>query len=348
PLQVLLLMTGITLLPAALLGLTAFTRIIIVLGLLRQALGTGQTPSNQVLLALALFLTVMVMMPVFDSAWVAGISPYLNDQMEFRQAWTAALEPFRGFMLAQVRENDLMTFANLSGTGPYATGQDVPFGVLAASFLTSELKTAFEIAFLVYIPFVIIDLVVASVLMSMGMMMLSPMLVSAPFKILLFVLVDGWALIVGSLARSFNPIRDLRNDSRNRTRRNLPRHADGAHPRRAGADRGAGGGRGGGRDPGRHPGQRADHPVRVQGRGPGGGAGHHRALPARAHGRVHHRPVPSHPAPDRLRSWRGGHRLARVDGRGRPVRHARRGAVVRAAGGRGAAGAAGGRRPRHS
>lgn len=204
PLQVLLLMTGITLLPAALLGLTAFTRIIIVLGLLRQALGTGQTPSNQVLLALALFLTVMVMMPVFDSAWVAGISPYLNDQMEFRQAWTAALEPFRGFMLAQVRENDLMTFANLSGTGPYATGQDVPFGVLAASFLTSELKTAFEIAFLVYIPFVIIDLVVASVLMSMGMMMLSPMLISAPFKILLFVLVDGWMLVVGSLAASFN------------------------------------------------------------------------------------------------------------------------------------------------
>jgi flagellar biosynthetic protein FliP len=204
PLQVLLLMTAITLLPAALLGITAFTRIIIVLGLLRQALGTGQTPSNQVLLALALFLTAMVMTPVFDQAWVAGISPYLNDQMEFRQAWTAALEPFRGFMLAQIRENDLMTFAGLSGTGPYASPQDVPFGVLAASFLTSELKTAFEIAFLIYIPFVIIDLVVASVLMSMGMMMLSPMMISAPFKILLFVLVDGWVLVVGSLAASFN------------------------------------------------------------------------------------------------------------------------------------------------
>jgi len=204
PLQVLLLMTAITLLPAALLGITAFTRIIIVLGLLRQALGTGQTPSNQVLLALALFLTAMVMTPVFDQAWAAGISPYLNDQMEFRQAWTAALEPFRGFMLAQIRENDLMTFAGLSGTGPYATPQDVPFGVLAASFLTSELKTAFEVAFLIYIPFVIIDLVVASVLMSMGMMMLSPMMISAPFKILLFVLVDGWVLVVGSLAASFN------------------------------------------------------------------------------------------------------------------------------------------------
>lgn len=205
PLQVLALMTGITLLPAALLGLTAFTRIIIVLGLLRQALGTGQTPSNQVLLALSLFLTAMIMMPVFDQAWANGISPYLDKSLDFKAAWAAASEPFRGFMLAQVRQTDLMTFAGLSHTGPYATPQDVPFGVLAASFLTSELKTAFEIAFLVYIPFVIIDLVVASVLMSMGMMMLSPMMISAPFKILLFVLVDGWVLVVGSLAASFNP-----------------------------------------------------------------------------------------------------------------------------------------------
>ena len=179
-------------------------RLIIVLGLLRQALGTGQTPGNQVLLALALFLTAMVMTPVFDQAWAAGIAPYLNDQMDFRSAWTAASDPFRGFMLAQIRENDLMTFAGLSNSGPYATPQDVPFSVLAASFLTSELKTAFEIAFLIYIPFVIIDLVVASVLMSMGMMMLSPMLISAPFKILLFVLVDGWVLVVGTLAASFN------------------------------------------------------------------------------------------------------------------------------------------------
>ncbi|MFC0677064.1 flagellar type III secretion system pore protein FliP [Lysobacter korlensis] len=205
PMQVLLLMTGITLLPAALLGVTAFTRIIIVLALLRQALGTGQTPGNQVLLALALFLTFMVMLPTFDQAWAAGIAPYLNDQMDFRTAWAQASQPFRDFMLAQVRETDLMTFAGLSSSGPYATAQDVPFGVLAASFLTSELKTAFEIAFLIYIPFVIIDLVVASVLMSMGMMMLSPMLISAPFKILLFVLVDGWVLVVGSLAASFNP-----------------------------------------------------------------------------------------------------------------------------------------------
>jgi flagellar biosynthetic protein FliP len=206
PLQVLLLMTGITLLPAALMGITAFTRIIIVLGLLRQALGTGQTPSNQVLLALALFMTFMVMTPVFDQAWAVGIGPYLDGTMDFKSAWKSASEPFRGFMLAQVRETDLMTFAGLSNSGPYATPQDVPFSVLAASFLTSELKTAFEIAFLIYIPFVIIDLVVASVLMSMGMMMLSPMIVSAPFKILLFVLVDGWVLVVGSLAASFNPV----------------------------------------------------------------------------------------------------------------------------------------------
>jgi flagellar biosynthetic protein FliP len=206
PLQVLALMTSITLLPAALLGMTAFTRIIIVLGLLRQALGTGQTPSNQVLLALALFLTMMVMTPVFDAAWSSGIAPYLDGTLDFRAAWAAASEPFRGFMLAQVRENDLMTFAGLSNSGPYNTPADVPFGVLAASFLTSELKTAFEIAFLIYIPFVIIDLVVASVLMSMGMMMMSPMLISAPFKILLFVLVDGWVLVVGSLAASFNAV----------------------------------------------------------------------------------------------------------------------------------------------
>ncbi len=206
PMQVLLLMTSITLLPALLLGVTAFTRIIIVLSLLRQALGTGQTPSNQILLALALFLTVMVMQPVLNQAWVAGIAPYLDHQIDFRTAWEAASTPFRSFMLAQVRESDLMTFAGMASSGPYASPQDVPFGVLAASFLTSELKTAFEIAFLVYIPFVIIDLVVASVLMSMGMMMLSPMLISAPFKILLFVLVDGWVLVVGSLAASFNPI----------------------------------------------------------------------------------------------------------------------------------------------
>jgi len=204
PLQVLLVMTFITLLPAVLLGLTAFTRIIVVLALLRQALGTGQTPTNQILLGLALFLTALVMMPVLDRAWVAGVAPYLDGTMTSTQAFQAALEPFRAFMFAQVREHDLMTFAGLAGHSGYASQADVPLHVLAAAFLTSELRTAFEIGFLLFIPFVVIDLVVASVLMSMGMMMLSPMLVSAPFKILLFVLVDGWVLVVGSLAASFH------------------------------------------------------------------------------------------------------------------------------------------------
>ena len=206
PLQTLLLMTAITLIPSMLLVLTAFTRIIVVLALLRQALGTGQTPSNQVLVGLALFLTALVMTPVWEAAWSAGFGPWLNGELDFRSAWDLGTAPLRGFMLAQVRETDLMTFAGLAGHDAYAGPADVPFQVLVASFITSELKTAFEIGFLIFIPFIIIDLVVASVLMSMGMMMLSPMLVSAPFKILLFVLVDGWVLAVGTLAASFNAV----------------------------------------------------------------------------------------------------------------------------------------------
>lgn len=204
PLQILLLMSAFTFLPAILLATTAFTRIIIVLAILRQAMGTGNTPSNQVLIGLALFLTALVMMPVGEQAWANGVVPYLNDEIDITTAWQAASEPFRAFMLAQVRDNDLLAFANLAGdTDGYATPADVPFHVLTAAYLTSELRTAFEIGFLIFIPFVIIDLVVASTLMSMGMMMLSPMLVSAPFKILLFVLVDGWVLVVGTLASSF-------------------------------------------------------------------------------------------------------------------------------------------------
>jgi len=206
PLQTLLLMTAITLLPSMLLVLTAFTRITIVLGLLRQALGTGQTPSNQIMIGLAMFLTALVMTPVWQKMWSAGLQPYLDHQIDFQTAWTLTTQPLRAFMLAQVRETDLMTFAGMAGDGKYAGPDAVPFQVLVASFVTSELKTAFEIGFLIFIPFVIIDLVVASVLMSMGMMMLSPMLVSAPFKILLFVLVDGWVLVVGTLAASFNAV----------------------------------------------------------------------------------------------------------------------------------------------
>lgn len=200
--QVLLAMTAITLLPAILLSMTAFTRIIIVLALLRQALGTGTTPSNQILLGLALFMTLFVMAPVGQVIYETAAAPYLADQMAAGDALSAALGPIREFMLANTRESHLAVFAAMREdtlTGP----EDVSFPVLAASFMTSELTTAFQIGFFIFIPFVVIDLVVASVLMSMGMMMLSPMLISLPFKIMLFVLVDGWPLILGTLAGSF-------------------------------------------------------------------------------------------------------------------------------------------------
>ncbi len=203
-LQVLLMMTALTLLPAALLAMTAFTRIVVVLGLLRQALGTGGTPSNQILIGLALFLTLFVMQPVLDRVYTEAAKPYLDGQLPFEPALAAAAKPIRGFMMAQTRDADLLTFARIAGNdGPYADADSVPFTVLAASFLTSELTTAFQIGFLLFIPFVVIDLVVASVLMSLGMMMLSPVIISLPFKLMLFVLVDGWALVMGTLASSF-------------------------------------------------------------------------------------------------------------------------------------------------
>jgi len=203
PIQILGIMTMLTLLPAMLLGMTAFTRIIIVLALLRQALGTGQTPSNQVLLSAALFLTLFVMSPVLQQVHQDAIVPYMNDSLAFEPALQKAAEPMRRFMMAQTREDDIAMFANIAHAGSFQTQDDVPFPILAAAFLTSELKTAFQIGFLLFIPFIVIDLVVASVLMAMGMMMLSPMMVSLPFKIMLFVLVDGWALLMGSLAGSF-------------------------------------------------------------------------------------------------------------------------------------------------
>ncbi len=202
-LQVLLMMTALTLLPAGLLAMTAFTRIVVVLGLLRQALGTGATPSNQIIVGLSLFLTFFVMQPVFERVYDDAAKPYLDGQMAFEPALKAAAVPMRGFMLAQTREADLMTFSKIAGNGPYASADDVPFTVLAASFLTSELTTAFQIGFLLFIPFVVIDLVIASVLMSLGMMMLSPVIISLPFKLMLFVLVDGWSLVMGTLAASF-------------------------------------------------------------------------------------------------------------------------------------------------
>jgi flagellar biosynthetic protein FliP len=202
-LQILALMTVLTLLPAALMMMTSFTRIIIVLSILRQAMGVQSTPSNQVLIGLSLFLTFFIMNPVFDAAYQNGVKPYMDGQMEMMPAVENASQPFKDFMLAQTRETDIELFAGISGAPAINTAQDVPFSLLLPAFVTSELKTAFQIGFLIFIPFLIIDLVVASVLMAMGMMMLSPMLISLPFKLMLFVLIDGWALLMGTLASSF-------------------------------------------------------------------------------------------------------------------------------------------------
>jgi flagellar biosynthesis protein FliP len=202
-LQVLMLMTAVTLLPAILLMMTAFTRIVIVLGLLRQAIGAGQTPPNQVLLGLALFLTLFVMSPVVERINEDAYKPYAAGTIDSSVALDRAIVPLKKFMLDQTRESDIATFVRIAGGKGYATPQDVPLMILVPSFVTSELKTAFLIGFLIFIPFVIIDLVVASVLMSMGMMMLSPVLISLPFKLMLFVLVDGWSLVMGTLASSF-------------------------------------------------------------------------------------------------------------------------------------------------
>jgi flagellar biosynthetic protein FliP len=201
--QVLLLMTAVTMLPAILLMMTAFTRIVIVLGILRQALGAGNTPPNQVLVGLALFLTLFVMSPVVERINEDAYKPYAAGTIDATAALEKAVVPLKKFMLDQTRESDIATFVRISGGKGYATPQDVPLMILVPSFVTSELKTAFLIGFLVFIPFVIIDLVVASVLMSMGMMMLSPVLISLPFKLMLFVLVDGWSLVMGTLASSF-------------------------------------------------------------------------------------------------------------------------------------------------
>jgi len=202
-LQILFLMTALTLLPALLMMMTSFTRIIIVFSILRQALGLQQTPSNQILLGLALFLTFFIMTPVFNTANETALQPYLSGELAPMEAVDAASKPFREFMLAQTRETDLAMFSRIAETGEFETPADIPFSILVPAFVTSELKTAFQIGFMVFIPFLVLDLVVASVLMAMGMMMMSPVIISLPFKIMLFVLVDGWALIIGSLAASY-------------------------------------------------------------------------------------------------------------------------------------------------
>jgi flagellar biosynthetic protein FliP len=202
-LQLLALMTSLTLLPSALLMMTSFVRIIIVLSILRQALGTGQTPPNMVLVGMALFMTLFIMSPVLTDVYTNALLPFMNNNMAFDKALAAAETPIRGFMLNQTREDDIALFMEIARNAPVNSAAEVPFTTLVPAFLTSELKSAFTIGFLIYIPFVVIDLIVASVLMSMGMMMLSPMMISMPFKLMLFVLVDGWALIMGSMASSF-------------------------------------------------------------------------------------------------------------------------------------------------
>ncbi|MFR0717061.1 flagellar type III secretion system pore protein FliP [Enterobacterales bacterium BD_CKDN230030183-1A_HGKHYDSX7] len=205
-LQILLIMTALSFIPAFVILMTSFTRIIIVFSILRQALGLQQTPSNQVLTGMALFLTLFIMAPVFDKVNQSALQPYLNEQMTAQQAIETAQGPLKDFMLAQTRQSDLDLFMRLSKRTDIAGPDQVPLTILVPSFVTSELKTAFQIGFMIFIPFLIIDLVVASVLMAMGMMMLSPLIISLPFKIMLFVLVDGWALIMGTLAGSFGGV----------------------------------------------------------------------------------------------------------------------------------------------
>jgi len=201
-LQILALMTALTFLPAMLMMMTSFTRIIVVFAILRQALGLQATPSNQILLGLALFLSIFIMKPVLEEANRVGLQPYLQEEVTSLEAVERASEPFKKFMLEQTRESDLALFMRMADE-QYETPDDVSFWVLMPAFVTSELKTAFQIGFILFIPFLIIDMVVASVLMAMGMMMLSPIIISLPFKIMLFVLVDGWALIMGTLAASY-------------------------------------------------------------------------------------------------------------------------------------------------
>jgi flagellar biosynthetic protein FliP len=203
PVQVLLLMAGLVFLPAILLTMTSFTRIIIVLSLLRQALGLTQTPPNQVLIGLALFLTMFVMSPVLTRVGDDAVRPLLDDKISAEEAMTKAQGPLREFMLKQTRRDDIGLFLKLAGGKTYPTAEDVPFSVLVPAFVTSELKTGFQIGFLIFLPFLVIDIVVAAVMMSLGMMLLSPTSVSLPLKLALFVLVNGWTLLIGSLAEGF-------------------------------------------------------------------------------------------------------------------------------------------------
>jgi flagellar biosynthetic protein FliP len=202
-LQLLLVLTVLSLAPALVVMVTSFTRLAVVFSFLRQAMGTQQMPPNQILIALSLFLTVFIMGPVWQDIQEKAVKPYINQQMNGEEAVKKGLEPLRAFMLRQTREKDLALFVHISKTPRPKNTHDLPISTLVPAFMISELRTAFEIGFLIYLPFLIIDMVVASVLLSMGMMMLPPVMISLVFKVLLFVLVDGWNLVVGSLVRSF-------------------------------------------------------------------------------------------------------------------------------------------------
>ena len=201
--QILAIMTALTLLPSMLIMMTSFTRIIVVLAILRQALGLQQTPSNQIVLGLTLFLTFFIMTPVWERVNAEALQPYIAEEVGPLEAVQLARAPLQEFMLAQTREVDLDMFARIGGYDVISSPEEVPFVVLVPAFVTSELKTAFQIGFMLFIPFLILDMVVASILMAMGMMMLSPIIISLPFKIMLFVLVDGWTLVMGTLAASY-------------------------------------------------------------------------------------------------------------------------------------------------
>lgn len=205
-LQILLIMTALGFIPAFVMLMTSFTRIIIVFSILRQALGLQQTPSNQILLGLAMFLTIFVMAPVFERINQEALQPYMNEQLSAQDALARAEGPIKSFMLAQTRQTDLELFIRIAKRTDIESPEATPLTILIPAFVTSELKTAFQIGFMIFIPFLIVDVVVASILMSMGMMMLSPLIISLPFKIMLFVLVDGWTLIIGTLANSFGTL----------------------------------------------------------------------------------------------------------------------------------------------
>ncbi len=202
-LKILALMTGLTILPSLILGMTAFTRIIIVMSILRQALGTQQTPPNQVLIAISLFLTFFVMAPTFNKIYSNVSEPYSNGEINITEALQSGSNDLKEFMIKNTRNNDLNMFTAMSGKGKFESSSDIPFYIVLPAYMTSELKTAFQIGFLLFLPFLVIDMVVASILMSLGMMMLSPMLIALPFKLLLFILVDGWTMTVGSLVGTF-------------------------------------------------------------------------------------------------------------------------------------------------